>query len=118
MRIFVTGSTGFVGTSLIGRLIKDQFSVSASLRHVSRNEFNTDVNLISIGHMTPSQDWIHALQGIDVVIHLAARSHILNDRSKDPLAEYRYTNVDCTLNLAKQAAKVGVKRFIYVSSVS
>ncbi len=117
MKVLVTGSTGFIGTSLIERLLKDQFSVSVSIRNSHIKEFNPDVNLITMGDMTSSLDWGHALQGVDVIIHLAARAHILNDKSRDPLAEYRYINVDCSLNLAHQAARAGVKRFIYVSSI-
>jgi nucleoside-diphosphate-sugar epimerase len=117
MSILVTGSTGFVGTALIDRLKKDQFSVSAVARNVSTKKISSDVNLIGIGHLTSSLDWGPALQGVDTIVHLAARTHILNDKSSDPLADYRYINVDCSLNLARQAAKVGVKRFIYLSSI-
>lgn len=117
MSILVTGSTGFVGTALIDRLKKDQFSVSAVVRNVSTKKISSDVNLVGISRLTSSLDWGHALQGIDTVVHLAARAHILNDKSSDPLADYRYINVDCSLNLARQAAKVGVRRFIYVSSI-
>lgn len=117
MSILVTGSTGFVGTALIERLIKDQFFVSATVRNASTNKCNSDVNLIDIGHLTSSLDWSHALRGVNTIVHLAARAHILNDKSKDPLGDYRYINVDCSLNLARQAARAGVKRFIYMSSI-
>ena len=117
MGILVTGSTGFIGAALIQRLIKDQFSVSAVVRTLSANKFNADICLIDIGQLTPSLDWSHALQGVTTVVHLAARTHIISEKSKDPLAEYRYINVDCTLNLAHQAARAGVKRFIYMSSI-
>lgn len=116
MSILVTGSTGFVGTALIERLTKDQFSVSAAIRNASTN-INSDVNLISIGQLSSSLDWSHALRGVNTIVHLAARAHILSDKSRDPLAEYRYINVDCSLNLALQAARAGIKRFIYVSSI-
>ena len=105
MNILVTGSTGFVGTALIERLIKDQFFVSATVRNGLTNKCNSDVNLIDIGHLTSSLDWGHALRGVNTIVHLAARAHILNDKSKDPLADYRYINVNCSLNLARQAAR-------------
>ena len=117
MSILVTGSTGFVGTALIERLIKDQFSISATVRNASTNKFNSDVNLIDIGQLTSTLDWSHALWGVTTIVHLAARAHLTNDKSRSPLAEYRYINVDCCLNLARQAARAGVKRFIYVSSI-
>jgi nucleoside-diphosphate-sugar epimerase len=54
---------------------------------------------------------------VQVVIHLAARVHVMHDSALDPLTEYRKVNVDGTLHLALQAAKAGVKRFIFMSSV-
>ena len=117
MDILVTGSTGFIGTSLIEKLIKKRFSVSAAARNASANKFDANINFINIGHLTSSLDWQHALQGVNTIVHLAARAHVLNDKSRDPLADYRYINVDCSLNLARQAARTGVKRFIYMSSI-
>lgn len=117
MKILVTGPTGFVGRALIDSLLKNKYSVYAAVRNTSINGFNSDVNLVNIGHLTPSFDWSRDLQDMDVIIHLAARTHILNDQSNDPFSSYRYVNVECSLNLARQAAKVGVKRFIYLSSI-
>ncbi len=57
------------------------------------------------------------MQGIEVVIHAAARAHIMRDEALDPLAEYRRVNVAGTLNLARQAASTGVRRFVFVSSI-
>jgi UDP-glucose 4-epimerase len=91
--------------------------VSATLRNRLAHKFDPSVDLINIGDMTPTLDWSRALIGIDVIIHLAARAHVLNDAASNPIAEYRYVNVDCSLNLARQAAQVGVKRFIYLSSI-
>lgn len=117
MGILVTGATGFVGAALIERLVKEKFSVSATVRNASINKCNSDVNHIDIGPLTSSLDWSNALQRVDVIVHLAGRAHILNDKSQDPLADYRYINVDCSLNLARQAVRAGVKRFIYLSSI-
>jgi nucleoside-diphosphate-sugar epimerase len=62
-------------------------------------------------------DWSIALQDIDVVVHAAARVHVMSDRSADPLAEFRKVNVDGTVHLAREAAASGAKRFIFLSSV-
>src|SRR5690606_26810432 len=62
-------------------------------------------------------NWLEAVGGQNVVIHSAARVHVMNDQSADPLAEFRKINVDGTLNLARQAAASGVKRFIFISSI-
>jgi len=72
---------------------------------------------IVISDISHATNWSTALSSVDVVIHLAARVHIMNDTSADPLAEFRKVNVEGTLNLARQAANAGVKRFIFVSSV-
>jgi nucleoside-diphosphate-sugar epimerase len=70
-----------------------------------------------IGDIGPETKWNDALAGVDSVVHLAARAHIMNDEVADPLAEYRRVNVDGTRNLARQAAAAGVKRFIFISSI-
>ena len=62
-------------------------------------------------------DWSQGLAGVDTVVHLAARVHIMHDESSDPLSEFRAVNVDGTLNLASQAAAAGVKRFVFLSSI-
>jgi nucleoside-diphosphate-sugar epimerase len=67
--------------------------------------------------MTAATDWNAALKGVQVVVHCAARVHVMDDRSLDPLETYRQVNVDGTLNLASQAAQAGVRRFVFVSSI-
>ena len=72
---------------------------------------------VILGQIDAETDWSAALKNVKLVIHLAARVHVMNDHSADPLAEFRRVNVDGSLNLAKQAARAGVKRLIYISSV-
>jgi UDP-glucose 4-epimerase len=67
--------------------------------------------------ITPKTDWTEALKSVDVVVHLAARAHILKDDSADSLAVFRRENTASTLNLAEQAAKAGVKRLVFISSI-
>jgi UDP-glucose 4-epimerase len=62
-------------------------------------------------------DWSLALQHCTVVVHLAARVHVMSDTALDPLAAYRRTNVEGTMALARQAAAAGVRRFIFISTV-
>jgi len=62
-------------------------------------------------------DWTLALAGVEVIIHTAARVHVMKDKAINPLIEFRTTNVTGTLTLARQAAQVGVKRFIFISSI-
>lgn len=116
-QILVTGSAGFVGRALIARLISEQFTICATVRNNTNNTFNPKIKVVNVGELTPLLGWHQALEGVEVVIHLAARVHMMGDQAKDSYAEYRLVNVDATLNLAHQAAKTGVKRFIYLSSI-
>jgi len=70
-----------------------------------------------VGDLNASTNWSNALKGVDIVIHTAARAHILKNVAPDPLGEYREVNSNGTLNLARQAAIAGVKRFVFISSI-
>ena len=111
LKIMVTGASGFVGTSLCNRLSSLGIKFSGTVRKKTRPE------QFEIGELSAQTDWSEALTDCDVIIHLAARVHVMKDTSHDPLAAFRAVNVDATLNLAKQALRCGVKRFVYVSSV-
>lgn len=115
MQVLVTGANGFVGRSLCLALPDDGHKVLAAVRSLANIAGSVDEILItSIGKTT---DWSSALQDVDVVVHLAARVHVMNEVAANALAEFRKVNVECTLNLATQAAKAGIKRFIFVSSI-
>jgi nucleoside-diphosphate-sugar epimerase len=115
MKLLVTGANGFVGKSLCVELSRRGHIVRAASRAA------TDVFLgleqTMTGSVGPGTNWHEALNNIEVVIHLAARVHVMNDTAVDPLAEFRNVNVVGSLNLAHQAASMGVKRFVFVSSV-
>ncbi|MBK3467247.1 UDP-glucose 4-epimerase family protein [Pseudomonas sp. MF6776] len=113
----VTGGSGFVGRALIERLAScANFSVIAPVRNVS-TRFPDGVRSIPWGGLSGGHDWGKTLCGIECVIHAAARVHVMKDVAVDPLAEFRAVNVDATLNLARQAAAAGVRRFIFISSI-
>ena len=116
-QVLVTGSTGFIGRALLARLATENLHIRATVRNNTESTFNKIAQVIDVGDLTPSLDWRLALEGVDVVVHLASRVHIMSDQAKDPPAEYRRINVDASLNLAYQAAEAGVKRFIYLSSI-
>lgn len=115
MTLLITGANGFLGKSLCAELLKQQRSFYAALRSTTKQSQN--IKTILVGEIGPDTDWRKALQGTKVVIHLAARVHVMNDQAVDPLSEFRKVNVDGTLNLARQAAMAGVKRFIFISSI-
>jgi nucleoside-diphosphate-sugar epimerase len=111
--VLVTGANGFVGRALCNAL-------AASGRHV-RRAVRTEAagleNAIVVGDLCGSTDWSRALEGVSCVMHLAARTHVLSETAADPLAEYRRINVDGTATLARQAARAGVRRLVFLSSV-
>lgn len=112
----ITGGTGFVGQSLVKALLQDGLAVSCPLRSVPQNFF-IDADVHKIYSIDASTDWHECLLGCSVVVHLAARVHVMAGKSFDSLTEYRRINVESTLNLARQAASLGIKRFVFVSSV-
>lgn len=114
MRVLVTGASGFIGTEVVKNLKLQNFEV----RTVNRRTFKSgaDSNYV-IDDLGLDTYWRDALKGCDVIIHLAARVHVMNDSAVDRLAEFRKVNVAGTVKLAMQAAKAGAKRFVYVSSV-
>ena len=115
MRVLVTGGSGFVGVALCASLSESGHSVRLAQR--SANAKSGTYDQVVVGQIDAKTDWSAALKDVEVVIHLAARVHVMDDQSADPLAEFRRINVDGSLNLAKQAAWAGVKRLIYLSSV-
>lgn len=113
--VLVTGASGFLGTGLCRVLICSGYPFKVASRNPLSEEVGYD--FIQINNISEFTDWDPALLGVDLVVHLAARVHVMSERATDPLAEFRKVNVDGTLNLARQAVKAGVKRFIFVSSI-
>lgn len=112
-RVLVTGASGFVGKRLCEYLEDKGFDVTRAVRHAD----GTAKGTCSVGSVGPDTNWNEALTGVDVIVHLAARVHVMEDDAADPLAEYRRVNVDGTKKLAMVAVKAGVRRFIYVSTI-
>lgn len=114
-KVLLTGSKGFVGSILLSELTRlpDLRVVSA----VRSDASNSSDDVVVVGNIDGTTDYSSALSGVNVVVHAAARAHIMHDEVVNPLEEYRKVNVEGTLNLAKQAAAAGVKRFVYISSI-
>jgi nucleoside-diphosphate-sugar epimerase len=115
MNFLITGANGFVGKALCAELLHRKKSVRAAVR--SENSPVENVEVATVGIIDGHTDWSAALRGVDVVIHLAARVHVMKDTAADPLAEFLRVNLYGTSNLAQQAASAGIKRFVYVSSI-
>jgi nucleoside-diphosphate-sugar epimerase len=117
-RVLVTGATGFVGKALCKKLLGGGWPVVGTFRTgYSANNLPVGIEKTRINSIGPNTDWQEALNGIDTVIHLAARVHVLGDTAADAITEYRWVNVAGTHHLAQTAAFMGVRRFIYMSSV-
>lgn len=106
----VTGAAGFVGREVVAQLTQRGMGVRAATRTAAPDT-------LAIGNITATTDWSAALEGVDSVIHTAARVHVMHDVAADSEAEFRQANVESTLNLARQAQARGIRRFVYVSSI-
>lgn len=109
--IFLTGFNGFLGRSLLNNLSNRKIICYGR----SRNEGPFDCFVE--GDLENLNSYIESLSSIEVVVHCAARVHVMDDDSSNPLKEFRTVNTTGTLNLAQQAAEAGVKRFIFISSI-
>ena len=115
-RILVSGANGFLGRALVNRGASDGLRLRAATRRPGEN-WPSGVECALAEDLATEGDWRAALDGVDAVVNCAARVHVVRDTSADPLAEFRRVNVAGTLNLARQAADAGVRRFIYISSI-
>ena len=111
--VLITGANGFLGSALMRYLAtKDGISVRGGVRSNSIH----GSNLVGVGEIGPSTDWRSALDGIDVVVHTAAKVHVDASHDSNP-EEFLRVNVEGTKELARQAAEAGVKRFVFISTI-
>ncbi len=115
MTVLLTGASGFVGRAVLDAAKRSGVDVRPVFRsHDSAKEHS---GAVLVPGLDGEADWAQALQGVDVVIHAAARAHVMREEALDPLTEYRRVNVQGTSNLARQAAAAGVRRFVFISSI-
>jgi len=115
-KVLVTGCTGFVGAALLRRLVlQPELEV---LGWVRRSDALLPAGVVPV---PASRERLFATgaapEKLDVLVHCAGRAHVLQERSADPLAEYRQVNLDLTVELAREAARLGARRFVFVSSI-
>jgi len=114
--ILVTGASGFIGRALCAELVNAGHKVVGAVRS-EPSERITGVNYITVGDINSETQWTSYLDDVDVIIHLAARVHQLNENTNDLIKKYRKVNVEGTLHLANSALNANVRRFIFLSSI-
>lgn len=112
--LLVTGASGFVGQALCGELLRRGHAVRGAVRSQMDAP---QIPVTLVGDIGPATDWSAALNGMDTVIHLAARVHVMQDAAADPLSAFRRANTAATEHLARSAAAAGVRRLVYASSI-
>lgn len=118
MRVAVTGANGFVGSALVRKLAEGGHQVLAYMRQPAHIASVSAVKSMEAPELGLEGDWrFRPEYGIEVLVHAAARVHVMQDTSADPLTEFRKVNVAGTESLARQAARAGVKRFVFLSSI-
>ena len=115
MKILLTGGSGFIGRQLADELSESKMPFLIATRTTKLDVPNQ--NSVTVGDIDGLTQWRSALVGITHVVHLAAMVHILTEISSGAFSAFRAINTDGTLNLARQAATLGVKRFIFISTI-
>ena len=115
----ITGATGFVGQATCRKLLACGWNVSGTIRPAlhDMSELPPGVAPCSVDSLGPGTDWRRALSGIDVIVHLAARVHIMKEIAEDSLKEFRQVNTHATERLARMAAQTGVRRLVFLSTI-
>ena len=111
--VLVTGAGGFIGRALCEALAAS----GRNLRKALRAARPDSAGAVAVGDIGPDTDWSAALEGVDCIVQLAARTHLLRETAADSLAAYRRTNVAGSERLARSAAALGVRRLVFLSSV-
>src|SRR5579872_4056859 len=118
MNILVTGANGFIGSALLQSLQTQGHTIRAAVRKIPSNAFISPfIEYCLIGDIHEQTDWSSALRDVDVVVHLAARVHVMRETAENPLDAFRQVNVRGTQRLVQQAIAANIQRFVYVSSI-
>lgn len=115
-KVLVTGANGFVGKALLREMVKQDIPVIAAVRKDCQKIFN-GIECVEVSDLSGKQDWSPVLKDIDSVVHTAARVHIMEGNESKTQYVYNQVNTEATLNLARQAVKADVRRFIFLSTI-
>ena len=97
--------------------ISSKLPTASEPQAITNDQSSTHPEIVVVGNIDANTDWTAALEGVDAVVHLAARVHVMDDTAEDPLVAFRTVNVEGTRRLAESAAKAGVRRFVFISSI-
>ena len=114
-KILVTGASGFIGQSLCETLSKSGRSVLGAVRNLNSILINKNIKYISVGDIAFKKNWKDLLVEVDCIVHCAGKAHLIHEKKN--LDIYRLVNIEGTKHLAEQAAKSGVKKLVFLSSV-
>ena len=115
VKVCITGANGFIGKSLCRALVKSDITIKGFVRSINESMKYKDIEYVPVGDISSKINWLDKLNGYECIIHCAGRSHVMNDRDETDL--YKRVNFEATKELAEQAAKAGVSRFIFLSSI-
>jgi nucleoside-diphosphate-sugar epimerase len=115
VKILVTGAGGFVGDAVVRRLAAAGHEVTGTFRAPVADRVWMETAVV--GDLEATADFRPLTDGMDAVVHLAARVHMMRETAADPLGAYRRANTDVTRRLAEAAATTGAARFVFLSSV-
>jgi len=107
----ITGANGFVGSAVLTALEKRECAIRGTVRSATKG------HNVMVGDIGSTTNWCSALKGVDTVVHTAARVHVMDEKTTDPLTAFRNVNVAGTRRLAEQAGQLGVRRLVYISSI-
>ena len=117
MKVLVSGGSGFVGGAVLARLAREPGLSSRATVRSFTVDLCSETETVLVDALSPSCEWKHAARGCDIVVHAAARVHERQASEEKAFSLYRDTNSLGTVRFARQAAAVGVRRFVYLSSI-
>lgn len=114
-KICVTGANGFIGQSICKTLVESNKSVRGFVRNLNPSLNSNNIEYVPVGDMSLKINWKDFLGGMDCIIHCAGKTNTMNEKNEQDI--FRLINVEGTKQLAEQAAKSGVKRLVFLSSI-